>query len=91
MFGEKFNPADPDFDRAAVVSYTNKVAQQSSQNKKKKTQTSFYLLSLMTMKNCYGQVLKEHLMINLPLSIRLFYLSLFNLLKKRANIQRMPY
>ena len=32
VFGEKFNPADPDFDRPAVVSYMNKVAQQSSQN-----------------------------------------------------------
>lgn len=31
VFGEKFNPADPNFDRAAVVSYMTKVAQQSSQ------------------------------------------------------------
>ena len=35
VFGEKFNPADPDFDRAAVVSYMNKVAQRSSQNLKR--------------------------------------------------------
>ena len=34
VFGEKFNPEDPDFDRAAVVSYMSKVAQQSSQNLK---------------------------------------------------------
>ena len=34
VFGEKFNPADPNFDRAAVVSYMTKVAQQSSQNLK---------------------------------------------------------
>ena len=35
VFGEKFNPADPNFDRAAVVSYMRKVAQQSSQNLKR--------------------------------------------------------
>ena len=35
VFGEKFNPTDPDFDRAAVVSYMNNVAQQSSQNLKR--------------------------------------------------------
>ena len=32
VFGEKFNPADHNFDRAAVASYMKKVAQQSSQN-----------------------------------------------------------
>ena len=32
VFGENFNPADRDFDRAAVVSYMKKVVQQSSQN-----------------------------------------------------------
>ena len=55
-------------------------------------QTPFYLLSLSTMKNCYGLTVKEHKMINLPLLIILFYLSLFNLIKngkKRANIPRM--
>ena len=31
-FGEKFNPANPDFDRKSVVSWKKKVAQQSSQN-----------------------------------------------------------
>ena len=31
-FGEDFNPADPDFNRSAVVSYMKKVAEQSSQN-----------------------------------------------------------
>ena len=35
VFGENFNPADRDFDRAAVVSYMKKVAQQSSQNLKR--------------------------------------------------------
>ena len=35
VFGEKFNPADPNFDRAVVVSYMRKVAQQSSQNLKR--------------------------------------------------------
>ena len=35
VFGEKFNPADHKFDRAAVVSYMKKVAQQSSQNLKR--------------------------------------------------------
>ena len=35
VFGEKFKHADPNFDRAAVVSYMNKVAQQSSQNLKR--------------------------------------------------------
>ena len=35
VFGEKFNPADPSFDRAAVVSYMRKVALQSSQNLKR--------------------------------------------------------
>ena len=35
VFGEKLNPADPNFDRAAVVSYMAKVAQQSSQNLKR--------------------------------------------------------
>ena len=36
IFGEKFNPADHDFDSwAAVASYMKKVAQQSSQNLKK--------------------------------------------------------
>ena len=30
VFGEKFNPADPDFDKTSVVSYMEKVAQQSS-------------------------------------------------------------
>ena len=35
VFGEKFNPADLDFDRSAVVSYMKKVAQQSSQNLKR--------------------------------------------------------
>ena len=35
VFGEKFNPADHNFDRAAVVSYMKKVAQQSSQNSKR--------------------------------------------------------
>ena len=34
-FGERFNPADPDFDRSAVVSFMKKVAQQSSQNLKR--------------------------------------------------------
>ena len=32
VFGEKFNPADYNFDRAAVVSYMKKVAHQNSQN-----------------------------------------------------------
>ena len=35
FFGKKFNPVDPSFDRAAVVSYMSKVAQQSSQNLKR--------------------------------------------------------
>ena len=35
VFGKKFSPADPNFDRAAVVSYMRKVAQQSSQNLKR--------------------------------------------------------
>ena len=35
VFGENFNPADPDFDKASVVSYMKKVAQQSSQNLKR--------------------------------------------------------
>ena len=35
VFGENFNPADRDFDRAALVSYMKKVAQQSSQNLKR--------------------------------------------------------
>ena len=35
VFGEKFNSADPNFDRAAVVSYMTKVAQQSSQDLKR--------------------------------------------------------
>ena len=35
IFGEKFNPADADFDKASVVSYMKKVAQQSSQNLKR--------------------------------------------------------
>ena len=34
-FGEDFNPADPDFDRSPVVSYMEKVAEQSSQNLKR--------------------------------------------------------
>ena len=34
-FGEKFNPADSDFDRSAIVSYMKRVAQQSSQNLKR--------------------------------------------------------
>ena len=38
VFGEKFNSADLDFDRAAVVSYMNNVAQQSSQNLKRKAE-----------------------------------------------------
>ena len=32
FFAENFNPADSNFDRAAVVSYMKRVAQQSSQN-----------------------------------------------------------
>ena len=35
VFGENFNSADRDFDRAVVVSYMKKVAQQSSQNLKR--------------------------------------------------------
>ena len=35
VFGEKFNPANPDFDRKSVVSYMKKVTQQSSQNLKR--------------------------------------------------------
>ena len=35
VFGENFNPADRDFDRAALVSYMKKIAQQSSQNLKR--------------------------------------------------------
>ena len=35
VFGEKFNPGDPNFDRAVVVSCMRKVAQQSSQNLKR--------------------------------------------------------
>ena len=34
-FGEGFNPADPDFDRSAVVSFMKREAQQSSQNLKR--------------------------------------------------------
>ena len=34
-FGERFNPADPDFDRSAVVSFMKREAQQSSQNLKR--------------------------------------------------------
>ena len=34
-FGENFNPADRDFDRAVVASYMKKVVQQSSQNLKR--------------------------------------------------------
>ena len=37
VFGEKLNPADYNFDRAAVVSYMKNVAQQSSQNLKRNT------------------------------------------------------
>lgn len=33
--GENFNPADSNFDRAAVVTYMKKVAEQSSQNLKR--------------------------------------------------------
>ena len=32
----------------------------------------FYLLSITTMNNCFGQEVKEHLAINLPFLIRLF-------------------
>ena len=35
VFGENFNPADRDFDRAAVVSYMKKLNQQSSKNLKR--------------------------------------------------------
>ena len=35
VFGENFNPADRDFDRAAVVSYVKKLNQQSSKNLKR--------------------------------------------------------
>ena len=34
-FGENFNPADSNFDRARVVSYMKRVAEQSSQNLKR--------------------------------------------------------
>ena len=37
VFGEKLNPADHNFDRAAVVSCMKNVAQQSSQNLKRNT------------------------------------------------------
>ena len=93
VFGKKFSPADPNFDRAAVVSYMRKVAQQSSQNLKRNAD-AFYLLSITTMKTCFGQEVKEHLAINLPFPFRLF---LFKLLKNgknsknRANISRILY
>ena len=56
--------------------------------------TPFYLLSIMTMKNCFGQKVKEHLVINFPFPIRLF---LFKLIKngknskKWVNISRILY
>ena len=45
IFGEKFNPADPDFDKASVVSYMKKVAQQSSQNLKRNADTFLSVVS----------------------------------------------
>ena len=46
VFGEKFNPADPNFDKAAVVSYIKKIAQQSSQNLKRNAD-AFFLSSVL--------------------------------------------
>ena len=45
IFGEKLNPADPDFDKASVISYMKKVAQQSSQNLKRNADTFLSIAS----------------------------------------------
>ena len=39
------------------------------------------------MKNCFGQVVKEHIVINSLLRIRLYYLILFNLKKNEKSEQ----